>query len=779
MANSISHASLPYPIKNARFTLLVPYLDADGDPTDPTTPDTEVSQDGGAFADAAEEMTTISGSNGMGYITLSGAEMNNSAVGVAAKVASGPKATLMTLFPRNLAILESGTASAGAAGTITLASGTYTGLNLVGCFIRTTGGTGGGGTGGANNQARRITAYNTSTRVATVTPNWETTPDNTTTYDVLLPEGVLVPMLTALAPTTLGRTLDVSAGGEAGLDWANIGSPTTPQNLSGTTVSAVSGNVGGIGANGILSASFGTGAITAGAIAADAIGASELAADAVAEIADAIWDEARAGHVGAGTFGEGVASVQGSVTGSVVGAVGSIGVGGIAAASFDAGAINAAAIAADAIGASELAADAVAEIQSGLATSANQTTILDKLGAFTGSGVNTVLGFFKALLSKTASTPSDVGGTFDPATDSVEAIRDRGDAAWLTATGFSTLTQADVRAAVGLASANLDTQLGAIDDYLDTEVAAIKAKTDNLPSDPADQSAVEAAITAAQVAIIAEVDANETKIDIIDGVVDAIKLKTDNLPAAPAAVGDIPTTGEIADTVWGAQVIDNQTFGSFGAKVNEIHDDIQGLNDLSAAEAADAVWDEALSGHATAGSTGEALSNASAGGTPPTVGAIADAVWDEALGGHVGAGSTGKALSDIKAITDTLTSPSITVTSPVAAGGDVSMIAGYDYTDESGQTLTWTLEGAPDLTGATVDVVQIEPDADGNEVSYDWEVDVEDAGEATQTVRAQVTGAQTAALGEPGRVARHRFRIKATLANTAQVALVDATMTIT
>lgn len=545
------------------------------------------------------------------------------------------------------------------------------------------------------------------------------------------------------------------------------------------SVGSVSGIVGGIGVNGILSTSFGTGAITAGAIAADAIGASELAADAVAEIADAIWDEARAGHVGAGTFGEGVASVQGSVTGSVVGAVGSIGVGGIAAASFDAGAINAAAIAADAIGASELAADAVAEIQSGLATSANQTTILDKLGAFTGSGVNTVLGFFKALLSKTASTPSDVGGTFDPATDSVEAIRDRGDAAWLTATGFSTLTQADVRAAVGLASANLDTQLGAIDDYLDTEVAAIKAKTDNLPSDPADQSAVEAAITAAQVAIIAEVDANETKIDIIDGVVDAIKLKTDNLPAAPAAVGDIPTTGEIADTVWGAQVIDNQTFGSFGAKVNEIHDDIQGLNDLSAAEAADAVWDEALSGHATAGSTGEALSNASAGGTPPTVGAIADAVWDEALGGHVGAGSTGKALSDIKAITDTLTSPSITVTSPVAAGGDVSMIAGYDYTDESGQTLTWTLEGAPDLTGATVDVVQIEPDADGNEVSYDWEVDVEDAGEATQTVRAQVTGAQTAALGEPGRVARHRFRIKATLANTAQVALVDATMTIT
>jgi hypothetical protein len=39
-----------------------------------------------------------------------------------------------------------------------------------------------------------------------------------------------------LIPTTAGRTLDVSTGGEAGLDWANVGSPTTTVGLSGTTV---------------------------------------------------------------------------------------------------------------------------------------------------------------------------------------------------------------------------------------------------------------------------------------------------------------------------------------------------------------------------------------------------------------------------------------------------------------------------------------------------------------------------------------------------------------
>ncbi len=47
-----------------------------------------------------------------------------------------------------------------------------------------------------------------------------------------------------------------------------------------------------------------------------------------------------------------------------------------------------------------------------------------------------------------------------------------------------------IRAAVGLASANLDTQLTAIDDYIDTELTAIKASTDNLPSDPADASVI-------------------------------------------------------------------------------------------------------------------------------------------------------------------------------------------------------------------------------------------------------------------------------------------------
>lgn len=187
MANSATHAALPLPIKGARFTLQVPYLNSSGVPTDPTTPDTEVSKDGAAFADCTEEVTTISGSNGFGYITLTGDEMNCSMVALAAKAASGPNTTLMEIRPQVLRVIHSGTAQAGAAGTITLAAAANATVSTAytGCIVKTTGGTGGaGGSGSLNNQARMITNYDPTTKIATVVPNWETNPDNTTTYEI-------------------------------------------------------------------------------------------------------------------------------------------------------------------------------------------------------------------------------------------------------------------------------------------------------------------------------------------------------------------------------------------------------------------------------------------------------------------------------------------------------------------------------------------------------------------------------------------------------------------
>ncbi len=52
----------------------------------------------------------------------------------------------------------------------------------------------------------------------------------------------------------------------------------------------------------------------------------------------------------------------------------------------------------------------------------------------------------------------------------------------------------------------------------------------------------------------------------------------------------------------------------------------------------DAAWDELIAGHLGVGSTGEALNNA----TAPTAADVADAVWDELIAGHVDVGSFGE-----------------------------------------------------------------------------------------------------------------------------------------
>ena len=73
-----------------------------------------------------------------------------------------------------------------------------------------------------------------------------------------------------LAPTTAGRTLDVSVAGNAGIDWANIENPTTAVVLSGTNIdpdqviASVTGAVGSVtGAVGSVTGAVGsvTGAV--------------------------------------------------------------------------------------------------------------------------------------------------------------------------------------------------------------------------------------------------------------------------------------------------------------------------------------------------------------------------------------------------------------------------------------------------------------------------------------------------------------------------------------
>lgn len=304
MANSVTHAALPFPVKGARFSLIIPYLDADGDPTDPTTPDTERSIDAAAFADCTEEVSTISGSNGTGYITLTGDETNGSMIAVAAKVASGPKPTLATIYPRVLPSIRTGTAQAGAASTITLDSGASAIDDFyVGCIVKTTGGTGGGGgSGSLGNQARVITDYVGSTKVATVEPSWETNPDSTTTFAILHTEMALyrlsdMVMISGDAGAADAAESFFDGTGYAGTNNTIPNVTTVTGNVNGNvagSVGSVTGNVGGNVAGSVGSVTGAVGSVT-GNVGGNVVGsigslATQAKADVNAEADTALAD---------------------------------------------------------------------------------------------------------------------------------------------------------------------------------------------------------------------------------------------------------------------------------------------------------------------------------------------------------------------------------------------------------------------------------------------------------------------------------------------------------
>jgi hypothetical protein len=89
------------PIKNQAYRVTFPILDADGDlVTGATALDSEVSKDGGTFADCTSEATEIATSSGMYFLDLTATEMNADTVAVIVKTSSaGAKTTPLVLYP--------------------------------------------------------------------------------------------------------------------------------------------------------------------------------------------------------------------------------------------------------------------------------------------------------------------------------------------------------------------------------------------------------------------------------------------------------------------------------------------------------------------------------------------------------------------------------------------------------------------------------------------------------------------------------------------------------
>jgi hypothetical protein len=105
----------------------------------------------------------------------------------------------------------------------------------------------------------------------------------------------------------------------------------------------------------------------------------------------------------------------------------------------------------------------------------------------------------------------------------------------------------------------------------------------------------------------------------------------------------------------------------------------------SIAAIVDGVWDEATSGHTTAGTTGKALVDSGAAGNP----------WATDLSTGYSGTEAGNILNQVKGQTDLITAGgTVNVSTPVTATGQLAspLIIGDDYLAANGRRFRWTVE---------------------------------------------------------------------------------------
>jgi hypothetical protein len=158
-----------------------------------------------AFYDG--QLVALTGGTGVGQArTILDYRGDNNLATVTREFATAPDGTsnFIVMAADIPAILEAGTAQGGAAGTITLdAQASAIDSTYVDAWIMITAGTGLG-------QTRVIGVYNGTTKVATVTPNWTTTPDATSVYQVVPAARVDVAAWAGNAVTASGGNPDVN-----------------------------------------------------------------------------------------------------------------------------------------------------------------------------------------------------------------------------------------------------------------------------------------------------------------------------------------------------------------------------------------------------------------------------------------------------------------------------------------------------------------------------------------------------------------------------------------
>jgi hypothetical protein len=301
-----------------------------------------------------------------------------------------------------------------------------------------------------------ITAYDGTTKIATLSPAMPTAPDGTSVFMIIVD---------AMA--------DLETIGEAALNTSTAQIGANAVQHGGTAQTGRD-----IGASVLLSPGTGTGQVNLSSGAVPVTG--DLTSTMKTSVESSVWDAARSSHVTATSFG---ALLQSPNAGTA-----------------QAGAAGTITLAAGASATDNLYQYDVVFIISG--TGAGQArSITGYVGStkvasiapnWTTNPDNTSVYVLIPNVAVSLGTDAIAGSAVSAA--AVQKFWDALTTA-LTTSGSVGKRIADNLDATVTSRAS-QTSLDAVDDYVDTEVAAIKAKTDNLPTDPADASDIAAAFTA-------------------------------------------------------------------------------------------------------------------------------------------------------------------------------------------------------------------------------------------------------------------------------------------
>jgi uncharacterized protein YjbJ (UPF0337 family) len=308
--------------------------------------------------------------------------------------------------------------------------------------------------------------------------------------------------------------------------------------------------------------------------------------------------------------------------------------GAIDAATFAAGAINAAAIAADAITDAKVASDVTIASVTGAVGS-----VTGAVGSVTGNVGGNVAGTVASVVGAVGSVTGNVGGNVVGSVGSVtgltasdvgaiKLVTDKLDATIEQDTGGTRFTTEALENAPTGGSAP---SAAAIADAVWDEVRADHTTSGtfgqgaasvqgNVTGSVASVTGAVGSVTGAVASVTGNVGGNVT--GSVGSVVGAVGSVTGNVGGnVTGSVGSV--TGLTASDVGAIKIVTD--------RVNEtLEDDTAGTSRFtthalangpsgsgaSAADIADAVWDEAIAGHLTAGSTGDSLNNATAAGNP-------------------------------------------------------------------------------------------------------------------------------------------------------------------